>query len=120
MSIFKILKENYLFSEAKFLSTGREEQINKIKHYRDTDDMYNVCHAHTGKAIKNNPDSYVVLCGFDKDTIAHSFAVDKTGKNLIPGDKSNIDMNNPTTCTVIHSNKLLEFPYAELINASEL
>jgi len=120
MSIINILKENYLVPEANYLNTGRQEQIDKIKHYRDTDDMYNVCHAHTGKAIKKYPDSYVVLCGLNKNMIAHSFAVDASGKNLIPGDKSAIDMDNPTTCTIVHKGKVHKFPYAELIKASEL
>jgi len=118
MSIIKLLKENYLF-EANLLNVGRQQQIDKIKHYRDTDDMYNVCHAHTGKAIKEHPDSYVVLCGMNKNMIAHSFVVDKEGNNLIPGDKSRIDMDNPTKCTIVHKGKVFEYPYAELVKASE-
>jgi len=102
------------------INIARQAQIDKIKHYRDTDEFYSVCHARTGEAIKEHPDSYVVLCGMDKDKIFHSFAVDKDGNNLIPGDKSYIDMDNPETCTIVHKGQTYTFPYVELIKASDV
>jgi len=118
--------EQEYHTEITSLSTDRDVQLDKIKHYRDTDDKSRVCHAWVGKMIadRNNDSDYVVLCGMNANTIMHSFLVDKNGKNLIPiesgYDNSDIDINNPKSCKVKLNGKDVEYHYVELILLKDL
>jgi hypothetical protein len=115
----------HYYTERKDLTRDRQAQIDKIIKYRDSDDFNDVCHAWTGKASGEcGDDNYVVLCGMDRDTIMHSYLVDKEGKNLIPPESGyvnpDVDIDNPTSCKVIADGNEVEYPYVELIKVSDL
>jgi len=110
------------------LSTDRTEQLNKIKKYATTDaEKSDVCHYFTGAEIRQRQvsDDYIVLCGTDKDTIFHSFLVDKNGKNLVGKESKyiNPDINLDDTSCIIKSKMMpkgMTYPYMETLKVSDI
>lgn len=109
---------------------GRDRNLNKIRSAINGETKIGAdCHGYTGNKIRKrqDPEDFIVLCGMNKDTIFHSYLVDKTGRNLIGRNSgysnSSIDISDPKPIVKFINNGVygpdIIYPYIELIEVSD-